>query len=133
MQPKKSDFWMKVSFIGGIIGQIGTLLIYRSLFKYIHNHNKEMLSNKIISRDIFHQRRNVNIFTMAGQIVTFLVELSFYIPMSFLLILAEERNLPGALFIVAFFRMTQSGLVSTVQVFSSTELRKELFSYFDDK
>ena len=120
---------MKLSFGAGIIGQIGTLLIYRSLFKYIHNHNREMLDNKIISKDMFQHRRNVNIFTMAGQIVTFLVELSFYIPMTFLLNLAEERNLPRALFIVAFFRMTQSGLVSAVQVFSSTELKKELFSY----
>ena len=88
-----------------------------------------MLDNKIISKDMFQHRRNVNIFTMAGQIVTFLVELCFYIPMTFLLNLAEERNLPRALFIVAFFRMTQSGLVSAVQVFSSTELKKELFSY----
>jgi hypothetical protein len=124
---------MKFSFIAGIMGQIGTLLIYRSLFKYIHDHNKEMLKNKIISSDMFQHRRNVNIFTMAGQIVTFLVELSFYVPMSILLNIVEERNLPRALFIVAFFRMTQSGLVSTVQVFSSTELRKKLFSYFSRK
>ena len=89
-----------------------------------------MLNNKIISNEIFQHRQNVNIFSLGGQIATFLVEILFYVPMSFILNLTEEENLPRALFIVAFFRMTQSGLISLVQVFSSTELRNKLFSYF---
>ena len=127
--PQKSDFWMKLSFSSGILGQIGTLLIYQVLFKYIQKHNRIMLNTKIISYDTFQHRRNVNLFTMAGQLVTFLVELFFYVSMTFILILAEDRHLPRAMFIVGYFRMVKSGLVSIAQVLSSTDLRKELFSY----
>jgi hypothetical protein len=128
--PQKSDFWMKLSFGSGILGQIGTLLIYQIIFKYIQNHDRVMFSVKIISYDTFQHRRNVNLFTMIGQFITFLVELFFYVSMSFLLILAENRHFPSALFIVGYFRMVQSGLVSIAQVLSSHDLRRELLSYF---
>jgi len=86
------------------LGWIGTLQIYQVLFKYIKTHNRIMLSTKIISYDTFQHRRNVNLFTMAGQLVTFLVELFFYVSMSFILILAEDSHLPRAMFIVGYVR-----------------------------
>ena len=89
-----------------------------------------MLNTKIISYDTFQQRRHVNLFTMAGQLVAFLVELFFYVSMSFILILSEDKHLPRAMFIVGYFRMVQSGLVSIAQVISSTELRRETIFMF---
>ena len=89
-----------------------------------------MLSNDVISNETFQERRSVNVFSMAGQIVTFLVEIFFLVPMLFILIIAEDKQLPQILCMFCFFRMIQSGLISTVQVFSSTKLRRELYSYF---
>ena len=128
--PQKSNILMKLSYFTGILCQIGTIVIYKILYKYIHDHNRIMLSNEIISNETFQQRRSVNVFSMAGQIVTFLVEIFFLVPMLFIIIIAEDKQLHKILFMICFFRMIQSGLISTVQVFSSTRLRRELCSYF---
>jgi hypothetical protein len=128
--PQKSNMYMKITYFSGILCQIGTILIYKTLYKYIHDHNRIMLSNDVISNETFQQRRSVNVFSMAGQIVTFLVEIFFLVPMLCLLLIAEDKHLPKILFLFCFCRMIQSGLISTVQVCSSTKLRRELFSYF---
>jgi hypothetical protein len=62
--------------------------------------------------------------------VTIALELSFYIPMSVILVFFESRNMSEEMAIITYVKMAQSGILSTVQVMISPELRNEFMSWF---
>ena len=70
---------------------------------------------------------------MVGQISTVAIELGFFFPMSVLLTLLESKYWPSAMFLVSYLKIAQSGIVSVVQVCTSSELRNELLVWIAPK
>ena len=113
----------------GVATQIATFMIYLHIYKFVNEHNSEMLKQTVISKETFKSRKTVNIFTMTAQITMTIIELSVYIPIVVILVFLES-NAAEALAAVSLIKMAQSGFISALHVFSTSDLRAELFKIF---
>jgi hypothetical protein len=58
--------------------QLGEFICYYILHSYVATHQQQMLDSSVISIDTYKSRKKIHLFSMAGQLHGFLVEL-FYI------------------------------------------------------
>jgi hypothetical protein len=56
--------------------QVAELLCYLHLYKFIHNHHKQMVHNNVISSDTYKSRKRVHLFSLSAQISGFVVKIS---------------------------------------------------------
>ena len=105
-------------------------MIYWDLYQYITGHNNEMLQHLVISKEVHSHRKRKNGITMAGQVTTFVVSMLVSFSMTGMLIILDLNTTPLALFYVAYLKIAEPGMLSAIQVLSSTELRNQLYVMF---
>ena len=126
--PQRTNWNIKLSFLASIGSQMATFSMYIFIFRFVKRHNDEMLKQSVITKDTFNTRKSGNIFTLSGQILATVIELSFYVP-TVIIVTFVEANSNEAMASVTFLKMTQTGILSTLQVLSSADLRGELRSW----
>ena len=126
--PQRTNWNIKLSFLASIGSQMATFSMYIFIFRFVKRHNDEMLKQSVITKDTFNARKSGNIFTLSGQILATVIELSFYVP-TVIIVTFVEANSNEAMASVTFLKMTQTGILSTLQVLSSADLRGELRSW----
>ena len=126
--PQRTNWNIKLSYLASIGSQMATFSMYIFIFRFVKRHNDEMLEQSVITKDTFNARKNGNIFTLSGQILATVIELSFYVP-TVIIVTFVEANSNEAMASVTFLKMTQTGILSTLQVLSSADLRGELRSW----
>ena len=89
-----------------------------------------MLQHSVISKEVHSHRKRKNGITMVGQVTTFAVSMLVFGSVTGMLIALDLNTTPLALFGVSYLRMVEPGILSTIQVLSSTELRKQLHEMF---
>ena len=126
-------FWKVDSWL---YDHIYCFILFISRYSLLRPHTQFLCSFNWISIRGFHyfpqKRKQVNIFSTAGQMTVNFVELSFFTPMVIFLTVLETMYFPKALIAVTYLRMAQSGILSIIQVLVSYELRKELISIFQN-
>ena len=128
MDPQHSNWFIKLSFLVGIGTQLATFTMYIFIYRFVKSHNDAMLKQSVINKDTFNIRKSGNIFTMTGQITATVIELSFYVP-TVIIVTFVESNSNEVLAPVTYLKMTQTGILSTLQVLTSSDLRAELKSW----
>ena len=128
LDPQRTNWNIKLSFLASIGSQMATFSMYIFIFRFVKRHNDEMLEQSVITKDTFNARKSGNIFTLSGQILATVIELSFYVP-TVIIVTFVEANSNEAMASVSFLKMTQTGILSTLQVLSSADLRGELRSW----
>ena len=126
--PQRTNWNIKLSFLASIGSQMATFSMYIFIFRFVKRHNDEMLKQSVITKDTFNARKSGNIFTLSGQILATVIELSFYVP-TVIIVTFVEANSNEAMASVTFLKMMQTGILSTLQVLSSADLRGELRSW----
>ena len=115
--------------------QLTELSCYSFLFGLIAKHDTEMKDKRIISFDVFRERKQRNLFSMNAQIFGCVTEIIFQ------LIIFVVRIMGGKFFpqysdtIRSYFNLlfiSQFALTSTLQILGSPELRKKFFAYFQN-
>ena len=119
---------MKIFMVTTIGLQLGEGLCYVLSFDYLHKHDKSMMSKSIISAKTFNKRKQQNVFTLAGQLYTFIIKLAFSMIMYAASSIGNSYSFNNAMEWINLIRLTEFGIISTVQVFTSAEIRDHLFS-----
>ena len=88
-----------------------------------------MLNKSIISLDTFQRRKQVHLFSMAGQLYGFTVEVIYLIAVLVVRVLGRKIIFSNSIELINSLRTTEFGVISTLQVLSSKELRQKLI-YF---
>ena len=114
----------------GFATQTATFLIYLHIYRFVNEHNSKMLKQTVISKETFKKRKTNNIFTTTAQITMIVIDLSVYIPIVVFRFLFDLSAAEAALAALSVTKMTQSGFISALHVFSSSDLRAELFKFF---
>ncbi len=105
--------------------EIGCYIIF---YNHLYIHDTSMLKNSIISNDAYRIRQRTNIFSMGGQLCCFFAELVFVANMIVWINVVENYSVASMKEIYFVFKIYEFGLLSTVQVLSSRELRTMLKS-----
>jgi hypothetical protein len=101
------------------IAEVGCYIIF---YKHLHNHDKLMLNNSVITRDTYKNRKRVNIFSMGGQICCFVAELLFMVNGIIWINLGDNYSISSMKEIYFVSKIYEFGFLSTVQVLTSKEL-----------
>ena len=111
--------------------QVLELSCYISLYRLVSKHNTVMSQNKIISRDVYHRRKQKNLFSMYAQVSGFVLEILYLIFLLIIRITGRRYSLFKAREYADFLYVTQFGLTSTIQILVSSDLRQKLFSFLN--
>ena len=113
--------------------QIFELICYIYLFGYIARHDKKMKEEKIISIDLFKERKQRNVFSLNAQIFGCALEILYQIVVLIIRFMGTKffPNYSDLIrSYINFFFITQFATTSTLQILVSPDLRKKFFSLF---
>ena len=120
---------MQIQLVITIGLQLGEGLCYALSFDYLRKHDKSMMSKSVISAGTFHKRKQQNVFTMAGQMYTFIFKLAFSMAMYAASSVGNGYSFTNTMDWMNLVRFTEFGIITTVQVFTSVEIREHFFSF----
>ena len=112
--------------------QLGELLCYIHLNCFIFNHNHKMMSTSVISSDTFKRRQRSHVFSMTGQMNHFLAELGYWILLNLTFFFRDQGSSTDFLELATYVKLTNFGIISSVQVLSTPELRAEFLSFIEN-
>ena len=118
---------MKIFFFIGICLQVGETLCYISNYKYIHNHDSLMAKSFVISSETFQKRKRQNAISVATQMYTFAVEISFLLAMALLSLLGQRLSYGNTMEWLTLLKLMESAGVSMTHVLASKEIRNQAF------
>ena len=121
---------MKMFPILCIILQFLEVGCYGVLHHYVYLHQSEMVSNGIISTDIYQSRKHVHIFSVSAQISGFIVEMVYLLGLLIVRIVGRRFFSSNILEMNNALKTTEFGVSSTVQILMSPDLRQKLFLLF---
>ena len=101
------------------------LVCYVYIFGLIRAHDDTMLREAIISMETYKRRQRLSSFTMTSQAYIFAVKLVYMIILNLALILSGRSSSIDVLELANALRVVQFGIISTVQVFFSAEIRRD--------
>ena len=103
------------------------LLIYLWIIYHLWKHDKENCEQKVITQQMRNQRNHKNIITLKGQIITFVIEIVYFLYIAvhtFDSAFVDASVMPMSLIII-------STVTSVVQILTSHEMMRFLKSYFN--
>ena len=107
--------------------QLFEFLIYLSIHYYILNHNRTMLKSTVITRETYKNRQRCHIYSLASQMAHFFVEMLFVFTLNLLVI---GSSVDSYIFeLAAVVKISSFGLLSIVQILSSSDFRSKLLSF----
>jgi len=112
-----------------MVVQIGELLCYLLNHYYLHKHDTNMMNKSVISAATFHKRKQHNVFTMFGQMYSFMVRAVFSVVMLLASNIGHRYSYNNIMEWMNLFKFTEFGIVSTVQVYTSIEIRAVWISF----
>jgi hypothetical protein len=121
---------MKVYPLLLILLQMCELLCYVVLHNYINQHQREMVTHKIISRDMYNTRKGIHLISLYAQIYGFLAELIYLVGLFVIKILGQKLFFSNILELLNTLKTTEFEVISTIQIFMSPDLRKKVISTF---
>ena len=107
--------------------QLFEFLIYLSIHYYILNHNRTMLKSTVITRETYKNRQRCHIYSLASQMAHFFVEMLFVFTLNLLIIGSSVASYIFEL--AAVVKISSFGLLSIVQILSSSDFRSKLLSF----
>jgi hypothetical protein len=113
-----------------IIFQLAEVTCYLALHQFILKHNNEMVKSKIISGEIYKSRKQIHIISLTGQIYGFIVEVVYLVFVLIVRLIGVKFLNVNILDAANALKMTEFGVIATVQVFMSPELRQKFLSVF---
>ena len=119
---------MKIHLVITMVLQLGEGLCYALCYDYLNKHDKSMMNKSVISVGTFHKRKQQNVFTMAGQMYTFIFKLAFSMIMYAASSIGNKYSFTNTMDWMNLVRFTEFGVISTVQVFTSPEIRDHFFT-----
>ena len=120
---------MQIQLVITIGLQLGEGLCYALSFDYLRKHDKSMMSKSVISAGTFHKRKQQNVFTMAGQMYTFIFKLAFSMAMYAASSVGNGYSFTNTMDWMNLIRLAEFGIISNVHVFALDEVRDNLFSF----
>jgi hypothetical protein len=94
----------------------------------VYQHQSEMVSNGIISRDLYQSRKHVHVFSVGAQISGFVVEMVYLFGLLVVRMVGRRFFSANILEINNTLKTTQFGVSSTVEVLMSPTLRQKLLA-----
>ena len=129
-----SSYEMKLFLIILMCIQLAQFLCYTILHQYIGSHNYNMLQLSVISSEIYQKRKSIHAMSMMNQHICFFIEFLH------LGIIALIRSIGSRYFdiddlnlFLSTFKTSEFCFLPTMQVFLSTELKKELIYLIFDQ
>ena len=119
----ESEVIAEIAVIINLLSAGLELFCYIIFFQHLDNHDREMLKRKVLSSGEVKKRRNRNAISFMGQFYGFGVEIIVYFGLLFTL--KESSNIGYRLGLVLCFWI-EFGMVSVVEVMTSTQLRNHL-------
>ena len=104
------------------------LFCYVYIFRLLRAHDNNMLKEAVISLETFRRRQRLSAFTISTQAYIFAVKLVYMVILNLALILSGRNSSIDVLELANSIRVIQFGIISTVQVFFSTEIRRGYWS-----
>ena len=129
--PLSENLPMKIVLRLLIVIQFSELLCFLFFFKFIFNHDKEMLQFSVISNDVYKRRKQDNAFSGFKQFHMFAYKFIYLILV--LIIRLWGQKYFGKTFTICFTELMPLTLTvvfamnSTLQLVSIRELRKKIF------
>ena len=102
------------------------LLCYINLYIFIRNHNQTLATEKIISQDNFRSRSRVQSISLYAQFLGFVIEIIYNILHFLIKILGRKLFLPDIIDFSNYFKLTEFGLVTTIDILATPDLRNEM-------
>ena len=102
------------------------LLCYINLYIFIRNHNQTLATEKIISQDNFRSRSRVQSISLYAQFLGFVIEIIYNILHFLIKILGRKLFLPDIIDFSNYFKLTEFGLVTTIDILATPNLRNEM-------
>ena len=109
---------------------LGEMIFYILIYKFMSDHNSSMLTSSIISVETYKHRQRSSAISITGQMYCFLLKLVYTSILALAVVLRGNYPSIQVLEIVNISRIIQFGVLSVVQVCSTSTLRKELFEFF---
>ena len=109
---------------------LGEMIFYILIYKFMSDHNSSMLTSSIISVETYKHRQRSSAISATGQMYCFLLKLVYTSILALAVVLRGYYPSIQVLEIVNISRIIQFGVLSVVQVCSTSTLRKELFEFF---
>ena len=113
--------------------QIAELTSYIVLHRHVQEHHRDMLNNQIISRDLYQTRKHKHLFSLYAQIGGFAVELIYLFSLTLVKVLGRRLFSKHSLELLNYLKATEFGVIATVQVFMSPDLRQKLLCLLKKK
>ena len=113
-----------------ILLQMIELTCYAVLHQYVNEHQREMVVHKVISRDMYHMRNHIHLFSLYAQISGFLVEMIYLVGLLVVKVVGRKFFFSNILELINTLKTTEFGVIATVQILMSPDLRQKLFSMF---
>jgi len=132
MEPESFHLRTILLFIAALF-LLAEVVCYIIMYKHLYNHDTLMVKNSVISNETYRNRQRTNIFSMGGQLCSFLFEMSYVICMIICTNLIESYSATNMKEMYFVFKICEFGFLSTIQVLSSRELRSVLKSYLKIK
>jgi hypothetical protein len=118
---------MKIIGALDIVYTLLEILCYVFIYSFVYKHNSRMLKDSIISVETFKMRQRQSAISVSGQMYILLVKIVNIIIMNIALVMSG--NNVDVLEIANCLRVFQFGIVSIVQVVSTSELRRKLLQF----
>ena len=105
--------------------QIAELILYAIIYSFVLNHNRSMLDSTVITRETYKNRQRCHIYSLASQMAHSAVEMFYSFSLNLVI---TNTSLDIYIFeLAAAFKILSFGILSTVQIFASLDLRLKLF------
>ena len=98
-------------------------LCYLFINMHIYNHNKRMLQTSIISQDTYRNRQRSHAFSLTHQMYQFTAEFIYYIVANLAINIRSKNESFFMYEIVLVVKDMGFGILTFVQVMTSTEIR----------
>ena len=107
--------------------QLSQIICYTILHRHIECHDLSMFQSSVISRETFQKRTNVHAMTMMSQHICFFMEFLYLAILAiFRFVGSRYLEVDDLDLFVGTFKTLEFGLLPALQVFLSSELKKEL-------
>ena len=123
----ENTFMMSAMYGLALIFQFLEIGCYIIFYKHLYLHDTSMMQNSIISKDAYRNRQRKTLFTMGGQLCCFIAELAFVANMVVWINVVEDSYVTSMKEIYFVFKICEFGVISTVQVLTSGDLRNKFW------
>ena len=128
LDPVTNTLGMKIYPIILLLLQLMELSCYINLYNYIRSHDQRLVNDKVISHDKYQSRSRLHSISIVAQFLGFIVEIIYNILHFLIKLLGQKLFLPDIVDYSNIFKMTEFGVVTTIDILATPEMRKKLFS-----